>query len=90
MADVITRFKLETTQFDSKLRDSAKSLADLTGKLMIAGKDFDRFASKNVDAAKALGNIAPSATNAKDKLKELAAMAKNKAAEARVERDNVI
>ena len=71
MADVITRFKLETTQFDSKLRDSAKSLADLTGKLMIAGKDFDRFASKNVEAAKALGNIAPSATNAKDKVKEL-------------------
>ena len=71
MAEVITRFKLETTQFDSKLRDSAKSLADLTGKLMIAGKDFDRFASKNVEAAKALGNIAPSATNAKDKVKEL-------------------
>lgn len=71
MADVITRFKLETTQFDSKLRDSAKSLADLTGKLMIAGKDFDRFASKNVEAAKALGNIAPSATNVKDKVKEL-------------------
>lgn len=71
MADVITRFKLETTQFDSKLRDSAKSLADLTDKLMIAGKDFDRFASKNVEAAKALGNIAPSANNAKDKVKEL-------------------
>ena len=71
MAEVITRFKLETTQFDSKLRDSAKSLADLTDKLMIAGKDFDRFASKNVEAAKALGNIAPSATNAKDKVKEL-------------------
>lgn len=71
MADVITRFRLETTQFDSKLRDSAKSLAELTDKLMIAGKDFDRFASKNVEAAKALGNIAPSATNAKDKVKEL-------------------
>lgn len=71
MAEVITKFKLETTQFDSKLRDSAKSLADLTGKLMIAGKDFDRFASKNVEAAKALGNIAPSANNAKDKVKEL-------------------
>ena len=71
MADVITRFRLETTQFDSKLRDSAKSLAELTDKLMSAGKDFDRFASKNVEAAKALGNIAPSATNAKDKVKEL-------------------
>lgn len=71
MADVITRFKLETTQFDSKLRDSAKSVADLTSKLMMAGKDFDRFADKNVEAAKALGSIAPSANNAKDKVKEL-------------------
>lgn len=81
MADVITRFKLETTQFDSKLRDSAKSVADLTSKLMIAGKDFDRFAEKNVEAAKALGSIAPSANNAKDKVKELVA-AYNDAAKA--------
>ena len=71
MADVITRFKLETTQFDSKLRDSAKSLSDLTGKLMIAGKDFDRFASKNVEAARALGNIQSGATNTKDKVRDL-------------------
>ena len=71
MADVITRFKLETTQFDSKLRDSAKSLSELTGKLMIAGKDFDRFAQKNVEAARALGNIQSGATNTKDKVKDL-------------------
>ena len=71
MADVITRFKLETTQFDSKLRDSARSLSDLTGKLMIAGKDFDRFASKNVEAARALGSIQSGATNTKDKVKDL-------------------
>ena len=44
MSDVITRFKLETTQFDSKLRDSAKSLSDLTHNLSMAGKDFERFA----------------------------------------------
>lgn len=71
MADVITRFKLETTQFDSKLRDSAKSLSDLTGKLLIAGKDFDRFASKNVEAARALGSIQSGATNTKDKVRDL-------------------
>ena len=71
MADVITRFKLETTQFDSKLRDSARSLSELTGKLTIAGKDFDRFAQKNVEAARALGNIQSGATNTKDKVKDL-------------------
>ena len=70
-SEVITKFKLETTQFDSKLRDSAKNVSELTHQLTLAGKDFDRFASKNVDAAKALGQIAPSANNAKDKVKEL-------------------
>ena len=70
-SEVITKFKLETTQFDSKLRDSAKNVSELTHQLTLAGKDFDRFASKNVDAAKSLGQIAPSANNAKDKVKEL-------------------
>ena len=71
MGDVITRFKLETTQFDSKLRDSAKSLTQLTQQLQIAGKDFDRFASQHVAAARSLGEVASGATNLKDKLKDL-------------------
>lgn len=71
MADVITRFKLETTQFDSKLRDSAKSLSDLTHHLSIAGKDFERFAKEHVNTAKSFGEVASGATNLKDKLKDL-------------------
>lgn len=71
MADVITRFKLETTQYDSKLRDASKSLAEYTRKATQAGNEFGKFTQKNVEAARALGNITPSATNAKDKVKEL-------------------
>lgn len=71
MADVITRFKLETTQYDSKLRDEAKRLADFSRQASIAGSEFGKFAQKNVEAARAFGNIATSATNAKDKVKEL-------------------
>lgn len=71
MGDVITRFKLETTQFDSKLRDSAQSLSQLTKNLQMAGKDFDRFASQHVEAAKSLGKVESGATNLKDKLKDL-------------------
>ena len=41
MADVITRFKLETSQYDSKLRDSAKSLAAYSKQAEMAGKDFE-------------------------------------------------
>lgn len=69
--DVITRFKLETTQWDSKLRDSAKGLKSLTEQLSFAGNDFDRFAQKHVEAARALGNVQSGATNLKDKLKDL-------------------
>ena len=71
MADVITRFKLETTQFDSKLRDSAKSLSDLTHNLSMAGKDFERFAKEHVNTAKSFGEVASGATNLNDKLKDL-------------------
>ena len=71
MADVITRFKLETTQYDSKLREASKSLAEYTRQATKAGSEFKNFTQKNVEAARALGNITPSANNAKEKVKEL-------------------
>ena len=71
MADVITRFKLETTQFDSKLRDTAKALQDIAHTAQFAGKDFNGFSQKSIEAARALGTVASGATNTKDKLKDL-------------------
>ncbi len=71
MADVITRFKLETTQYDSKLRDAAKSLKEIGRMAEIGGKDFTNFSQKQVEAARALGNTASGANNAKDRLKDL-------------------
>lgn len=71
MADVITRFRLETTQYDSKLRDEGKRLSDFARQAALAGNEFSKFANKNTEAARSFGNIATSATNAKDKVKEL-------------------
>ena len=71
MADVITRFKLETTQYDSKLRDASKGLAEYTRLASMAGNEFGKFTQKNVEAARAFGQISTSATNSKDKVKEL-------------------
>lgn len=71
MAEVITRFKLETTQYDSKLRDEAKRLSDITKTAALAGNEFGKFTQKNIEAARAFGEIGTSATNAKDKVKEL-------------------
>ena len=71
MADVITRFKLETTQYDSALRDASKALSNYSKQAELAGKDFGKYTQSQVEAARALGNIATSATNTKDKVKEL-------------------
>ena len=71
MADVITRFKLETSQYDSKLRDTAKGLKDIIHLHELAGKDFKEFSDSQIQAARSLGQMATGATNAKDKVKEL-------------------
>ena len=71
MADVITRFKLETTQYDSKLRDAAKGLKEVVKQAELAGKDFKGFEKNTIEAAKALGTIETGANNSKDKVKEL-------------------
>jgi hypothetical protein len=73
MADVITRFKLETSQYDSALRDASKSLAAYSKQAELASKDFDKVTQSQVEAARAFGGIQTSATNAKDKVKELVA-----------------
>ena len=71
MADVITRFKLETTQYDSKLRDESNRLAEFTRMTSLAGKEFDRFTASQVEAVRELGKIAPAASSAKEQVKEL-------------------
>ena len=63
MADVITRFKLETTQFDSKLRDAAKELYNVSKEAVSAGKSFNEFTQKNVEAARAFGKTESCAQN---------------------------
>ena len=71
MADVITRFKLETTQYDSKLRDAAKGLKEVAHQAELGGKNFTGFNQKAIDAARALGTIESGANNVKDRLKDL-------------------
>ena len=43
MAEVITRFKLETTQYDSKLRTAAKELSDFAKEAAKSGNEFSKF-----------------------------------------------
>ena len=69
--DVITRFKLETTGFDSKIKEAAKELSAYSKTATQAKEGFNQFTKANVDAARALGTMATSTTNAKDRAKEL-------------------
>ena len=69
--DVITRFKLETTGFDSKIKQAAKELSDYSKTATQAKEGFDKFTKANVDAARALGSMATSTPNVKDRAKEL-------------------
>jgi hypothetical protein len=69
--DVITRFKLETTQYDSKLRDAAKNLSNFSKTATQAKEGFDKFTQSNVEAARALGSTAASSSNAKQRVQEL-------------------
>ena len=69
--DVITRFKLETTQFDSKIKNTAKELSDIGKSASAAGKDFGKLTKDSIDAARSFGSMATSMTDAKGKAKEL-------------------
>ena len=71
MAEVITKFRLESTQYDSKLRDAANRLSEFGRTAMAARDQFQQFTAKSAESARAFGNIETSATNVKDKLKEL-------------------
>ena len=71
MADVITRFKLETTQYDSKLRDAAKGLREIVHQAELGGNGFQGFSQKSIEAARSLGQIESGAINTKDRLKDL-------------------
>ena len=71
MAEVITRFKLETSQYDSKLRDAAKGLSNYTKQAQLAGNEFGKFTQKGIEAARSFGSISTSASNDKQKVQEL-------------------
>lgn len=69
--DVITKFKLETTQYDSKMRSAVKELSDFAKTATQAGSNFNNFTKKQVEAARAIGNMETTCTDAKGKVKEL-------------------
>ena len=62
--DVITRFKLETTGFDSKIKQAAKDLSNYSKTATQAKEGFNQFTKANIDAAKEAARYGISAERA--------------------------
>lgn len=71
MAEVVTRFRLETTQYDSALRDAAAGLQDVIRVSKAAGSSFTNFSQKSVESARSLGGISTGGRTAKERVQEL-------------------
>lgn len=72
MGEVITKFKLETDQYDSKLRDATDRMRDLMRAVQVAGGSMNDLSAKDKELAKSFGTLSTGANNAKDKVRELA------------------
>lgn len=70
--DVITRFKLETAQYDSKLRDATDRMKELMRSVQVAGGSLNDLSAKDKELAHSFGTLSTGANNAKDKVRELA------------------
>ena len=68
---VVTQFKLETTQYESKLRDATQSLRDMLRVVNTANGDFNSLSDQQRKAAASFGSIATGAKDAKGKVREL-------------------
>lgn len=71
MADVITRFRLETTEYDSKLKNATQALRNLMDSVNVASGSFSTLSDGAKKLAGSFGTIETGANNARDRLREL-------------------
>ncbi len=77
MADVITRLKVESSEYDAKIKRATASLQDMTAAAEKQGRKIATAAKENVALAKALGNMQTVATSVRGKMNELTAAFEN-------------
>ena len=73
MADVITRLKVESSEYDSRIQRAAKGIEHLEDATRRAGKSMKDASSDEVAFVQALGQMDTVSTSAKGKLKEFTA-----------------
>lgn len=72
MANAVkTYFQLETSQYESKLRDATRHLKDMVHDVRAAGGSLNDLSAKTKQTASSFGSFEVGAKNAKDKVREL-------------------
>jgi len=79
MADVITRLKVESSEYDAKIQRASKSLADMTHQAEVNGNKIATANKENIALAQSLGKMQTVATSVRGKMSELTAAFENAA-----------
>ncbi len=73
MADVITRLKVESTEYDNKIKRAQQGLLNLEQEVRKTGTTFSTLSREQVNYIQSLGRMETSSRNAKGKIGELGA-----------------
>ena len=73
MADVITRLKVESSEYDSKIKRAAQSLNEMTTAAEREGSKIATANKENIALAQSLGKMATVSSNTRGKMNELTA-----------------
>ena len=73
MADVITRLKVESSEYDSKIKRAAQSLNEMSHAAEIEGNKIATANKENIALAQSLGKMATVSSNTRGKMSELTA-----------------
>ena len=71
MADVITRLKVDSQEYDAHLKRATQSLNEMTHAAEVQGNKIATANQKNIALAKSLGNMQTVSTTARGKMQEL-------------------
>lgn len=71
MADVITRFRVESSEYDNKLRKVTESMQRIEQEVRRTGATFEIAEKEEVEFVRSLGQMETKATSAKGKVTEL-------------------
>jgi DNA repair exonuclease SbcCD ATPase subunit len=71
MADIITRLRVDSSEYDAKLKRATDQLSRLEDELKKSGKSFTDATDKEVEFARSLGDMGTKATTAKGKVAEM-------------------